>query len=103
MYAIVKVGSQQYRVSEGDEIKIQKLEGEPGQRVEFADVLLVADEKKVSVGRPTVKGTKIIGEIIGQEKEKKVIAFQRRRRKDSKRKKGHRQTLTRIKIAEIIK
>ena len=101
MYAIVKVGSQQYRVSEGDEIKVQRLEGEIGRRIEFKDVLLVADEEKVVVGQPTVKKEKIIGEIIGQGKEKKVIAFHKRRRKNSKRKQGHRQSFTQLKIVEI--
>ena len=103
MYAIIKVDSQQYKVSEGDEIKVQKLGEEIGQRIEFKDVLLVADEEKVAVGQPTVKGTKIVGEVIGQGKEKKVIIFQHRRRKDSKRKQGHRQPFTRVKILEIIK
>jgi len=103
MYAIVEIGSQQYRVSEGDEIEIQKLEGEIGQRIEFEKVLLIADGENVAVGQPTVKEAKMIGELVGQGKEKKVIAFQRRRRKDSKRKQGHRQPFTRIKVVEIIK
>ena len=103
MYAIVEIGSQQYRVSEGDEIEIQKLEGEIGQRIEFEKVLLIADGENVAVGQPTVKEAKMIGELLGQGKEKKVIAFQRRRRKDSKRKQGHRQPFTRIKVVEIIK
>ncbi len=102
MYAIVEIGSQQYRVSEGDEIEIQKLEGEIGQRIEFEKVLLIADGENVAVGQPTVKEAKMIGELVGQGKEKKVIAFQRRRRKDSKRKQGHRQPFTRIKVVEII-
>ena len=103
MYAIVEIGSQQYRVSKGDEIEIQKLEGEIGQRIEFKNVLLIADGEDVAVGQPTVKDAKVMGELIGQGKEKKVIAFQRRRRKDSKRKQGHRQPFTRIKIIDIIK
>ncbi len=101
MYAIVEIGSQQYRVSKGDEIEIQKLEGEIGQRIEFKNVLLIADGENIAVGQPTVKEAKVIGELIGQGKEKKVIAFQRRRRKDSKRKQGHRQPFTRIKVVEI--
>ncbi len=101
MYAIVEIGSQQYRVSKGDEIEIQKLEGEIGQKIEFEKVLLIADGENIAVGQPTVKEAKVIGELIGQGKEKKVIAFQRRRRKDSKRKQGHRQPFTRIKVVEI--
>jgi len=101
MYAIMKVGSQQYQVSEGDEIEIQKLDGEVGKKVEFEEVFLVANGKKVSVGQPTVKGTKIIGEVLGHGKEKKVIAFHFRRRKNSKRKQGHRQSFTRLRIVEI--
>ena len=101
MYAIVKVGSQQYKVSKGDEIKVQKLEGEIGQRIEFKDVLLVADGEKVAVGQPTVKETKIIGEVTAQGKEKKIIVFHKRRRKNSQRKQGHRQLFTQLKIVEI--
>ncbi len=101
MYAIVKVGSQQYKVSKGDEIKVQKLEGEIGQRIEFKDVLLVADGEKVAVGQPTVKETKIIGEVTAQGKEKKIIVFHKRRRKNSKCKQGHRQSFTQLKIVEI--
>ncbi len=103
MYAIVEISSQQYRVSEGDEIKIPKLVKEIGQKVEFNDVFLIANGEKIAVGQPTVKGTKVVGEVIGQGKEKKVIAFHFRRRKNSKRKHGHRQLFTRLKIVEIIK
>ena len=70
MYAIVEIGSQQYRVSKGDEIEIQKLEGEIGQRIEFKNVLLIADGEDVAVGQPTVKDAKVMGELIGQGKEK---------------------------------
>ncbi|MCD5397749.1 50S ribosomal protein L21 [candidate division NPL-UPA2 bacterium] len=101
MYAIVKVGSQQYRIKEGDEIKIQKFEGEIGRKIELKDVLLMADGEKIIVGQPTVKKEKIIGEIIGQGKEKKIIVFHKRRRKNSKCKQGHRQSFTRLRILEI--
>ncbi len=101
MYAIVEIGGEQHRVSEGDLIKVEKLNGEVGQRMEFKDVLLLARQGEVTVGRPKLKKTKVIAEVVRQGKGKKIIVFTYRRRKDSKRKLGHRQPFTELRIVEI--
>ncbi len=83
MYAIVEIGGEQHRVSEGDLIKVEKLDGEVGQRIEFNDVLLVAGQGEVTVGQPKIEQAKVIGEVVRQGKGKKIIVFRYRRRKDS--------------------
>ena len=101
MYAIVEIGGEQHRVSEGDLIKVEKLNGEVGQRMEFKDVLLLARQGEVTVGRPKIEQAKVIAEVVRQGKGKKIIVFTYRRRKDSKRKLGHRQPFTELRIVEI--
>ena len=101
MYAIVEIGGEQHRVSEGDLIKVEKLNGEVGQRMEFKDVLLVARQGEVSVGQPRLKQAKVIAEVVRQGKGRKIVVFTYRRRKDSKRKLGHRQPFTELRIVEI--
>lgn len=101
MYAIVEIGGGQYRVSEGDLIKVEKLDGKVGQKIECKDVLLLCQEGKVTVGQPRLKKAKVIGEIVRQGKGKKIIVFQYRRRKNSKRKLGHRQSFTELRILQI--
>ena len=101
MYAIVEIGGEQHRVAEGDLIKVEKLNGEVGQRMEFKDVLLLAGQGEVTVGRPKIEQAKVIAEVVRQGKGKKIIVFTYRRRKDSKRKLGHRQPFTELRIVEI--
>ena len=101
MYAIVEIGGEQHRVSEGDLIKVEKLDGEVGQRMEFNDVLLVAGQGKVAVGRPNIEQAKVMAEVVRHGKGKKIIVFTYRRRKDSKRKLGHRQLFTELRILQI--
>ena len=101
MYAIVEIGGEQHRVSEGDLIKVEKLNGEVGQKMEFKDVLLLARQGEVTVGRPKIEQAKVIAEVVRQGKSKKIIVFTYRRRKDSKRKLGHRQLFTELRIVEI--
>ncbi|MCK4437119.1 50S ribosomal protein L21, partial [bacterium] len=88
MYAIVEIGGEQHRVSEGDLIKVEKLDVEVGQRMEFNDILLVAGQGEVAVGRPKIEQAKVIAEVVRQGKGKKIIVFTYRRRKDSSRKLG---------------
>ena len=101
MYAVVKTGGKQYRVAAQDEITVMTLAGDAGSKVTFDEVLMVADGDKVKLGAPNVAGAKVIGEIIEQARGPKVIAFKKRRRKNSKRKRGHRQDLTIVRITEI--
>ena len=101
MYAIVKTGSKQYRVQKDTIIDVELLKGEKGDKVTLDQVLFLKDEKNTSVGAPLVQGASVQAEIQNQVKDKKVIIFKYRRRKNSRRKNGHRQPLTRIKITDI--
>ena len=100
-YAIIRSGGKQYRVSPGQTITVEKLAVERGQKVTFDDVMLLADGAKVTTGDPNVSGVTVVGEVIEQFKDKKVIAFKYRRRQGYHRTVGHRRKLTRVKIETI--
>ncbi len=101
MYAVIKTGGKQYRVAKDDVLKIERLPGEAGTKIEFDHVLMVGSGAGVKVGTPTVAGAKVIGELVAQSRGPKLIAFKKRRRKNSRRKIGHRQDLSTIKITSI--
>lgn len=101
MYAVVDFGGKQHKVSKGDFINFDRMDLEPGAKVEFDKVLYASDDKDVKVGTPVLEKAKVLGEVVGEVKAKKVIAFFYRRRKDSQRKVGHRQKYTRVKITDI--
>lgn len=100
MYAIVKIGGKQYKVQEGDYINVDLLDAQPKETVEVSDVLAVNDGS-LKVGTPFVDGAKVALEVVNSFKDKKVIIYKKRRRKDSKLKKGFRKQLTRVKVAQI--
>ena len=100
MYAVVRTGGKQYKVSQGEFLKVEKLEGAVGDTVELAEVLMVGGET-VSVGAPLVAGASVVGKIVEQGKDKKVLVFKSKRRKDSRKLRGHRQPRTILKIEEI--
>ncbi|MGE0008617.1 MAG: 50S ribosomal protein L21 [Parvibaculaceae bacterium] len=102
MYAVIKTGGKQYRVAAEDKIQIEKLPGAAGDIVEFTDVLMVANEGGVDVGAPFVAGATVAAEILGQVRGPKVIIFKKHRRKHFRRKNGHRQDLTSVRITEIL-
>jgi large subunit ribosomal protein L21 len=102
MYAVIKTGGKQYRVAKDDVVKIERVAGEAGATIEFAEVLLVGSGADVKVGAPTVAGAKVTAELVGQTRGPKLIAFKKRRRKNSRRKKGHRQDLSTVRITGII-
>ncbi len=102
MYAVIKTGGKQYRVAKDDIIKIEKLEGAAGATLEFSEVLMVGEGSSVKVGAPTVAGAKVTAELVEQTRGPKVIAFKKRRRKNSRRKHGHRQDLTKVRITSIV-
>ena len=102
MYAVIKTGGKQYRVAAADVLKIEKLEGDSGATVEFTEVLMVGNGADVKIGTPTVAGAKVTAEIVEQTRGPKLIVFKKRRRKNSRRKKGHRQDLTMVRIKDII-
>ena len=100
MYAVVKTGGKQYRVSEGDRVRVEKLPGSVGDTVELDEVLMLGGDK-VSVGAPTVSGAKVQAEIVAQGRGRKIIVFKIRRRKSYRRKAGHRQPYTELKVTGI--
>ncbi len=101
MYAIIQSGGKQQKVSEGDVIRVEKMEGEVGKVVEIREVLFVSRPDGVHVGNPSVEGAKVKAEIVDQGKRKKIIVFKKKRRKGYKKKQGHRQLYTGIRIQEI--
>ncbi len=101
MLAIIKTGGKQYIVSPGDKIKIEKIKGKKSDKVEFTDVLMVEKNKKIEIGKPTVKTAKVVGEIIKQGRGKKVIVFKYKSKKRYKKKRGHKQPFTEVEIKDI--
>ena len=101
MYAIIRTGGKQYKISPGDTIRVEKIKGNAGESVELADVLLYAEGEKILTGAPLLPNIKIVGEILGQGRAKKVIVFKMKRRKGFSKKQGHRQSFTTLKIKEI--
>jgi large subunit ribosomal protein L21 len=102
MYAVIKTGGKQYRVAADDVLTIEKLEGDAGSQVEFAEVLMIAGTGAPTVGKPLIPGAKVLAELVQQTRGPKLIAFKKRRRKNSRRKNGHRQDLTMVRIKDII-
>jgi large subunit ribosomal protein L21 len=100
MYAVIKTGGKQYKVTEGEFLKVEKLEGEIGDSIEFAEILMVGGETTV-VGAPLVAGASVTAKIAAQGKGKKVLVFKSKKRKDSRKLRGHRQHLTVLKIEKI--
>ena len=98
MIAIIRTGGKQYTVAAEDTLTLEKIEGEAGAKVEFTDVLMVGDK----VGKPTVAGAKVVGSIVKQTRGPHLIVFKKRRRQNSRRKNGHRQDLTVVKIEQIV-
>jgi large subunit ribosomal protein L21 len=103
MFAVIKTGGKQYKVAAEDKITVMSLEGEAGAKVTFSEVLALFDGEASELGAPRVAGASVVGEIVEQTRGPKVIAFKKRRRKNSKRKHGHKQDLTVIKILEVVR
>ena len=101
MFAVIKTGGKQYRVAADDKLKVERIDGEPGQIIQFSEVLVVSGDA-VTLGTPTVAGASVAAAVIEQSRHPKVIAFKKRRRKNSRRKRGHRQEYTLVQITEIL-
>jgi large subunit ribosomal protein L21 len=102
MYAVIRTGGKQYRVSPGDSVEVEKLPHEVGDQIELEEVLLVANGSGVQVGQPLVAGAKVKATVTRQVKGRKVVIFKYRPSKRYRRKKGHRQNYTRLRIDEIV-
>ena len=101
MYAVIKTGGKQYRVAKDDVVEIERVAGDAGAKIEFTEVLMVGSGAGVKIGTPVVAGAKVTGELVAQTRGPKLIAFKKRRRKNSRRKKGHRQDLSSVRITSI--
>ena len=101
MYAVIAAGGKQYRVAEGETVKIEKIEGEAGKKVTFKEVLLVKKGEEVRVGKPNVAGASVEAEIVSQGRERKIIVFKYKRRKNYRKRNGHRQPYTALKVTAI--
>jgi large subunit ribosomal protein L21 len=101
MFAVIKTGGKQYRVAAQDTLKVDRLKGEPGQIVQFGEVLVVGGDS-VTLGTPTIAGATVAAEVLEQGRGPKIIAFKKRRRKNSRRKRGFRAEFTLVRITEIL-
>ena len=102
MFAIIKTGGKQYKIKENDTILVEKIKNKKGDKIDIKDVLLLSnDEKNIKIGTPILKGISVKAEILEQKKNKKVTVFKKKRRKNYRRKNGHRQEITVLKILKI--
>ncbi len=102
MFAVIKTGGKQYRVAVDDVVKVEKLAGEAGDAVEFPEVLMVGNDEDLSVGAPFVEGAAVAGEVVGQGRHRKIIIFKKKRRHTYRRRNGHRQHFTEVRITDIV-
>ena len=102
MYAVIETGGKQYRVQEGDEFRVEKLDGQVGDNIVFDKVLVVSDDNGVKVGKPVIEGAKVEANVVEHAKGKKIIVYKYKAKKNYRKKQGHRQPYTEIEISEII-
>ena len=101
MYAVIKTGGKQYKVSPGDVVAVEKLAGEPGSSITFSEVLMLGDEKSQTVGTPLVEGAAVTAEVLEQGRDGKIVVFKKKRRKGYRRLAGHRQEITTVRITDV--
>ena len=101
MYAVIETGGQQFKVKVGDTLKIEKIEGDVGQTVNFDKILLVQSDDAVKIGSPYVEGASVQSQILAQQRHRKVIVYKYKRRKGYDKKRGHRQYFTKVRITNI--
>ena len=102
MFAVIKTGGKQYKVAADQEITIEKLEGEAGDTLVFGEVLMIGDGDKIDIGAPMIAGAQVVGEVVEQTRNAKVISYKKKPRNTYRRKLGHRQQVTVIKITDIL-
>ncbi len=103
MYAVIKLGGNQHKAGVGDVLKVQKLEGEEGQTIEVPDVLMIRrDDDGILLGTPVVKGALVRAEILRQDRDKTILVYKFKRRKNYRRRTGHRQCYTKVRITEVL-
>ena len=102
MYAVIKTGGKQYKVAKDDKVEVEKIAGEPGASVTLDSVLLLGDGADTTAGTPLIEGASVTAEVVEQKRTKKIIVFKKQRRKNYRRKHGHRQEVTLLKITDIV-
>lgn len=102
MYAVIETGGKQYRVEPGDTVVVETLAGESGDAVEFDRVLLISDDESVAVGRPVIEGARVTGQIVEHGLGEKLTVYKFKRRKNQRKRNGHRQQYTAVKINEVV-
>jgi large subunit ribosomal protein L21 len=102
MYAIIHTGGKQYRVSQGDLVTVEKLDGAPGERIEINSVLMVGEGSQVTVGQPHLAQARVVGTIVRQERGPKIIIYKHKRHKGYQKKQGHRQSQTLLRVTDIV-
>ena len=102
MYAVIRTGGKQYRVAPDDVIEVEKVSGDAGEIIQFNEVLMLGGEGAPQVGTPAIEGASVAGQVVEQKRGDKIIVFKKKRRKNYRRKKGHRQHLTAVRITEIL-
>jgi len=100
-YAVIRTGGKQYRVAPGDVVRVERLGGDVGAAVDFTEVLLTAGDGAVRVGTPLVEGAHVRGEIVAQGRDRKILVYKKKRRKNYRRSRGHRQSVTTVRVTEI--
>jgi large subunit ribosomal protein L21 len=103
-YAVIRTGGKQYRVTPGATLRIEKLAGDVGATVEFAEVLLAGSNEadaQVRIGTPLVEGAVVRGQIVAQSRDRKILVYKKKRRKNYRRRRGHRQSITTVKVTEV--
>jgi large subunit ribosomal protein L21 len=103
MHAVMETGGKQYRVTTGDVVQVEKCEGKVGDKIEFRSILLLQDDQGLTLESEKLKSAKIVGEVLEQDRAKKIVVFKKKRRKNYRRTQGHRQSFTRLRILEIVK
>jgi large subunit ribosomal protein L21 len=98
--AVIRTGGKQYRVAPGDVVRVERLPGEVGSPIEFTEVLLTGGDA-VRVGTPLVAGARVVGEIVAQGRDRKILVYKKKRRKNYRRRRGHRQSITTVRVTEI--
>jgi len=101
-YAVIRTGGKQYRVAPGDIISVEKLDGEPGAEISFEEVLAAREGDDLRVGTPLLAGARVLGLVVRQDKEKKILVFKKKRRKNYRRRQGHRQSFTAVRVTDIV-
>jgi large subunit ribosomal protein L21 len=100
-YAVIRTGGKQYRVAPGDLVRVERLPGDVGAEIRFEEVLLASDEAGVRVGRPTLEGTAVTATVVSHARDRKVLVYKKKRRKNYRRRRGHRQTVTTVRVTAI--